>query len=127
MKCRRIYSCLFGTVVAFLTAAGSDWPEVTSTSKPWTRWWWHGSAVEESELTCELESISRAGFGGVEITPIFGVQGMDHLEKEYLSPEWLSLLEHACLEAQRLGMGVDVIPGTGWRMGSMTPESRSAR
>jgi hypothetical protein len=27
------------------------WPEATVTSKPWTRWWWLGSAVDEASIT----------------------------------------------------------------------------
>jgi hypothetical protein len=43
---------------------------VPSVAKPWTRWWWPGSAVDEQNLTRELESFAAAGLGGVEITPI---------------------------------------------------------
>ena len=28
--------------------ASSPWPEITQSAKPWTRWWWPGSAVEKS-------------------------------------------------------------------------------
>lgn len=112
---------LFGSLLLFSFAAAqstaSEWPEPNSTNKPWTRWWWHGSAVEKSELTRELESFAKAGIGGVEITPIYGVKGLESLEKEFLSPEWLDVFEHACLEAERLGMQVDFVAGTGWRFG----------
>jgi len=52
---------------------------VRQESKPWTRWWWLGSDVDKAGLTFNLESLARAGIGGVEITPIYGVQGrQDH-------------------------------------------------
>ncbi|MDQ8184030.1 glycosyl hydrolase [Pelagicoccus sp. SDUM812002] len=105
----------------------ADWPEPTSTNKPWTRWWWHGSAVTKEGISRELEEFRSVGIGGVEITPIYGVQGLEHLEKEFLSDEWLELIEHACLEAQRLGLLVDIVPGTGWRLGhEFVPESERA-
>src|SRR6478735_5988287 len=31
------------------------WPEITRESKPWTRWWWHGSAVTKEGITAEME------------------------------------------------------------------------
>ena len=39
-------------------------------TRPWTRWWWMGSAVTEAGLTQELTRLRDAGFGGVEISPI---------------------------------------------------------
>ena len=26
------------------------WPEITKESKPWTRWWWMGNAVNKQEI-----------------------------------------------------------------------------
>lgn len=46
------------------------WPEITRESKPWTRWWWHGSAVTKEGITSEMEAYQKAGLGGLEITPI---------------------------------------------------------
>ncbi|MBD5779455.1 hypothetical protein IEN85_08105 [Pelagicoccus sp. NFK12] len=118
--------CAAGAALCGLSYA-ADWPEPTSTQKPWTRWWWHGSAVNKQEITRELEEFNRIGLGGVEITPIYGVQGLEALETQFLSDEWLELIEHACLEAQRLGMQVDIVPGTGWRLGhEFVPESERA-
>jgi hypothetical protein len=93
------------------------WPAVTRDAKPWTRWWWLGSAVDSTSLTAQLEELSTAGFGGVEITPIYGVRGADSAEVPYLSRRWVALLAHAASEAHRLGMAVDMPPGSGWRMG----------
>ena len=31
------------------------WPAITSQTKPWTRWWWLGSAVDNPNLTRLLE------------------------------------------------------------------------
>lgn len=93
------------------------WPAVTRTMRPWTRWWWLGSAVEEAEITRLLEEYHRAGLGGVEITPIYGVQGMEARDIPFLSPRWLERLKHTLAEAHRLGLGVDMVTGTGWPFG----------
>ena len=52
----------------------AEWPSVSNVTRPWTRWWWHGSAVNEKDLTANLEELKDAGFGGVEITSIYGTK-----------------------------------------------------
>src|SRR5205085_9427787 len=91
-----------------------DWPAPTRQMRPWTRWWWLGSAVDRPNLTSLLETYSKAGLGGVEITPIYGVKGQEARELSYLSPEWMAMLKHTISEAHRLDMGVDMPTGTGW-------------
>ncbi|WP_367389869.1 glycosyl hydrolase [Lewinella sp. LCG006] len=100
------------------------WPEITSDTKVWTRWWWHGSAVTKEGITSEMETLQEAGFGGLELTPIFGVIGEEEDFVAYLSPRWMELLDHTLAEAQRLGMQIDMATGTGWPFGGpwVTPE-----
>jgi hypothetical protein len=94
-----------------------SWPEITAETKPWTRWWWHGSAVNKEELTASLEAFKEAGLGGVEITPIYGTKGEEERFIEYLSPEWMEMLTHTLEEARRLGLGVDMANAAGWPFG----------
>ena len=113
---------LYGSLLSLLCFSvvaqeALTWPEATVTSKPWTRWWWLGSAVDEASISQQLEQFSRAGMGGVEICPIYGVNGFEDREKNFLSPEWMALLDHTGREAKRLGMGVDMTTGTGWPYG----------
>jgi len=98
-------------------AAPLAWPEPTSESRPWTRWWWLGSAVDKTNLTRLLEEYHRVGLGGVEVTPIYGVTGQERRDLQYLSDAWVAMLAHTCEEAKRLGMQVDLPPGSGWKMG----------
>src|SRR5690349_1082610 len=100
------------------------WPEVTGSSKPWTRWWWPGSAVDKANLTKQLEAIAAAGIGGVEITPIYGPKGAEDRYVDFLSPKWMEMLDHTTREAARLGLGVDMATGTGWPFGG--PEVAAA-
>jgi hypothetical protein len=90
---------------------------MTQESKPYTRWWWLGSAVDRDGLTHNLEEMAKAGIGGVEITPIYGVQGNDANEIPYLSPRWMEMLRHTEAEGKRLGIQVDMATGTGWPFG----------
>jgi hypothetical protein len=95
----------------------TGWPEITAESKPWTRWWWMGSDVDSAGLTYNLEALAKAGIGGVEITPIYGVKGREAHYIDYLSPRWMKMLDFTISEADRLGMGVDMNNGTGWPFG----------
>ncbi|EEC97578.1 hypothetical protein PRABACTJOHN_01005, partial [Parabacteroides johnsonii DSM 18315] len=96
----------------YLTTAipvfSQSWPEITIESCPATRWWWLGSAVDTANLTYNLETYAQAGLGGVEITPIYGVQGNDTHEIPFLSPTWMRMLQHTCSECKRLGMETDM-------------------
>ena len=94
-----------------------DWPETTQTSKPWTRWWWMENAVDKENLSRELNEMATAGIGGVEITPIYGVKGEEERFIEYLSEDFTRVLNYTINEANRLEMGVDLPPGSGWRCG----------
>lgn len=104
-----------------------SWPALTRANRIRTRWWWHGSAVDEANLTRELEALRAAGFGGVEVTPIYEVQGEENRRVPFLSDRWFALMRHACDEAARLDMDVDVVPGSGWRLGgARVPEAHRA-
>src|SRR5882672_957243 len=123
----RVLSLVFALAAAlplFVTNAGGqdsttllNWPPVTSQTKPWTRWWWQGSAVNKRDLTAEMRKYQKAGLGGLEITPIYGVKGAEDRFINFLSPAWMEMLEHTLKEADRLGMGVDMATGTGWPFG----------
>ncbi len=93
------------------------WPAITQTTKPWTRWWWEGSAVNKAGLTWNLEEYQQAGLGGVEITPIYGIYGYEKQFVNFLTPQWMQLLDHTLAESKRLGMGVDMANATGWPFG----------
>jgi hypothetical protein len=111
--------CLLSPVAASAANAPgeSPLPPIKSETKPWTRWWWLGSAVDKENLTREMESIAAAGFGGVEITPIYGAKGYESRFLPFLSDPYMAMLAHVTSEAKRLGLGVDMATGTGWPFG----------
>ncbi len=103
----------------------TDWPEITREAHPWTRWWWLGSAVDEANISSLLQTYRDAGLGGVEITPIYGVQGQESRDIPYLSDRWMQMLAHTIRVAGNLDMGVDMPTGTGWPFGGpeISPEA----
>ncbi|WP_370895890.1 glycosyl hydrolase [Chryseobacterium gossypii] len=107
-----VFCCVFGNL-----SAQNPWPEITNTARPWTRWWWMGNAVDEKGLDKQLKTLSDAGFGGVEIVPVYGAKGFERQYISYLSPEWMKMLRFTINKANSLNMGVDMSVGTGWPIG----------
>ena len=125
MKRSNLIITFFLTLLAFTGFSQQYWPASSQESKPWTRWWWMENAVDKENITRELEEMAGAGIGGVEITPIYGVKGEEARFIEFLSPEFSEILKFTIEEANRLGMGVDLPPGSGWRCGGpFVPEEK---
>lgn len=95
----------------------SKWPSVTNVTRPWTRWWWHGSAVTKEDLTANMKELKDAGFGGVEITAIYGTKGYENKDIKFFSPEWMDILKYTLEEGKRLGLGIDLANASGWPFG----------
>ena len=111
----------FISVVAFLMLplgiVAQEWPTLTQTAKPAARWWWLGSAVDEENLSYNMEEYAHAGLGELEITPIYGVQGNEQNELSFLSPEWMQALEYTIGKGDEVGIRIDMSTGTGWPFG----------
>ncbi|MBC6698586.1 glycosyl hydrolase [Hymenobacter puniceus] len=127
MKPTLAFSLLVAATLAQAPARAQQaprWPEITQQHKPWTRWWWQGSAVNEQDLTRLLTQYQQAGLGGVEITPIYGVKGTENQFISFLAPRWMDMLQHTLTEAGRLGLGVDMAQASGWPFGGpwVTPD-----
>ncbi|MBI4584417.1 MAG: hypothetical protein HY717_10385 [Planctomycetes bacterium] len=103
-----------------------SWPPISQETRPWSYWWWLGSAVDPTNLTRELERYHDAGWGGVHIIPIYGAKGWEDKYIHYLSPKWMEMLRHTVTEARRFGMGVDMTTGTGWCFGGPNVGDREA-
>ncbi|HEX8461715.1 MAG TPA: glycosyl hydrolase, partial [Segetibacter sp.] len=116
MKKTFLLSIAFAGITS-ATIAQIQWPAVTQQTKPWARWWWEGSAVDKKNLTANMQDYKTAGLGGLEITPIYGVQGYEKNFINFLTPQWMQMLDHTLKEARRLGIGIDIANGTGWPFG----------
>lgn len=90
---------------------------VAQEAKPYTRWWWLGSAVDSAGLDNQLTEFAKVGIGGVEITPIYGVKGNEANDIPYLSPRWMRMLEYVETRGEELGIEANMATGTGWPFG----------
>ena len=87
---------------------------------PFVRWWWNGDKIRKDELIRELRLLKEAGIGGVEINPVMFPDDTDDLGIEslqWLSDEWIQMLQVVFDEAKKLGLTCDLIIGSGWPFG----------
>jgi hypothetical protein len=114
------------SMLLFLTPCQSQpsdlkpgWPAITKESKPWSRWWWMGSSVNPSDLKAAMVAYSKAGLGGLEITPIYGVHGYEDKFVKFLSPAWVDNFKYTLQEGKRLDLGIDLAMASGWPFGGL--------
>jgi len=105
-----------------------------SSSRPYTRWWWFASEIQEADVRAELDWLKANGFGGVEIAWVYPlnieryyarfyseVEGVDPSRRtprqEWLSPEWSRIVAYAKRYADEIGLGCDFTFGTAWPFG----------
>ena len=93
------------------------WPPINNETKPWTRWWWPGSIVNQKDMTAALQKYATAGLGGLELTVLYGVKGQEDKFINYLSPEWMKMFVYTLNEAKRLNIGVDLSNSSSWPFG----------
>ena len=106
-------------VMAAMASAvmAQSWPTPTTESKPGTRWWWLGSAVDKENLQWNLQQYASHGIGAVEITPLYGVQGNEANNIPYLSDKWMEMLRYTQEQCKANGIELDMATGTGWPFG----------
>ncbi len=99
---------------------------VSQEAKPYTRWWWLGSAVDSVGIDYNLTEFAKVGIGGVEITPIYGVKGNDANDIPYLSPQWMQMLKYVEKRGAELGVETNMATGTGWPFGGPLVQEEDA-
>ena len=112
---RILLSCIVCCSIS--AALAQQWPTPLPEAKAGTRWWWLGSAVDKPNLEWNLSEYARVGIGAVEITPLYGVQGNEKNELQFLSPQWMQALKDVQDISREKGIEVDMNCGTGWPFG----------
>lgn len=91
-----------------------------ATAKPFVRWWWNGNRLSKQEILRELDILKEAGIGGVEINPIQFPEQADPMglpAYDWLSEEWIGMLQIALQGAKERNIICDIIVGSGWPFG----------
>ncbi len=114
----RVISLLFIIChLSFSQAFAQSWPVPTQEAKAGARWWWLGSAVDKENLRWNISEYAKHGIGALEITPLYGVQGNEANNIDYLSDKWMEMLRFTQAQAKRNGIELDMATGTGWPFG----------
>ena len=103
--------------LSYSPARAQSWPTPTTEAKAGARWWWLGSAVDKENLQWNIGEYAKHGIGALEITPLYGVQGNQKNNIDYLSDKWLSMLRFTMEQGKRHGIEIDMATGTGWPFG----------
>lgn len=94
--------------------------------RPWVRWWWFNTKIEESTIAEQLTWFEANGFGGVEIAWVYPIG--DEAGPRYLDEEFQELLSFSITTCKNLGIGCDLTLGTLWPFsGSFLKEEHTSR
>ncbi|MFV2070257.1 MAG: glycosyl hydrolase, partial [Pirellulales bacterium] len=88
--------------------------------------WSPGSAWDEASIQYNLRKYHEAGFGTLNIVPIYGARGAENRTIEFLTPEWMRMLDFFVRKTRGLGMQIDMTTGTGWCFGGPGLDGRTA-
>lgn len=95
----------------------TSWPKPCPEQKPGVYMHLMGSAADEANMTKYLSELHNAGIGGALVIPIYGVNGEENKYINFLSPEWMDMLQYTTRIADSLNFNIDMTTGTGWPFG----------
>ncbi len=106
-----------GLLTAAAVSAGSDsldegFRTPPDAARPWVYWVWMDGNLSREGITADLESMKRAGIGGVIIMEVN--VGIPRGPVKFMSPEWREQFKHVVRESERLGIQIALISGPGW-------------
>jgi hypothetical protein len=83
-----------------------------ASARPWVVWFWINGNVTREAVTADLEAMHRVGIGGVQIMDVD--PGVPVGPAQFGSDAWHDMFNFALLEAQRLGLAVEMSDDDGW-------------
>jgi len=81
-------------------------------ARPWVYWFPLNGNLTRDGITLDFEAMERVGIGGLIYMEVD--QGTPKGEANFLGKQWLDLFEHACEEASRLSLEINVNNDAGW-------------
>ena len=83
-----------------------------TSARPWVYWMIMDGNLSREGITADLESMKKAGIGGVIIMEVS--VGIPRGPVAFMSDRWCDLFRHAVEEAERLGLEITLNAGPGW-------------
>jgi hypothetical protein len=81
-------------------------------ARPWVYWFPLSGNLSKEGITADLEALQRVGIGGVLYMEVD--QGAPLGPADFAGPLWRKLFQHACKEADRLGLQINMNNDAGW-------------
>lgn len=85
------------------------------------RWWWFGPSITRQQVSRQLQLMSDAGIGGVELSFLYPVcvdeSDQAAVNYRFLSPEFFSMVRFTAQETAMRQMRLDLTLGSGWPFG----------
>ena len=83
-----------------------------ASARPWVYWFQLSGNQTKEGITADLEAMARVGIGGVLYMEVN--DGVPSGPVDYAGPLWRELFQHACKEARRLGLEINMNNDAGW-------------
>ncbi|MCP4312911.1 MAG: glycosyl hydrolase, partial [Bacteroidetes bacterium] len=112
MRLTLVALVLFAVCVVSAQSLEKDFFDPPHAAQPWVYWDVLDGHFTREGITADLESMKRAGIGGVIQMHIGGHVPLG--EVEFMGDTWRSNFVHAVLECERLGLEFTTITGPGW-------------
>jgi len=106
------------TIIAVGTAVGAGealekgFAAPPASARPWVYWFPLSGNLTREGITADLEAMQRVGVGGVLYMEVD--QGAPKGPADFAGPLWRELFRHACSEANRLGLELNMNNDAGW-------------
>ncbi len=113
----RTVSALLGVVACAGVVWGADdlasgFLHPPRSARPWVYWFPLSGNLTKEGITADLEALAHVGVGGVLYMEVD--QGAPRGPADFAGPLWRELFQHACKEAHRLGLEINMNNDAGW-------------
>jgi hypothetical protein len=97
-----------------LVKAFNEPPEST---RPWVYWYWLSDNISKEGITKDIEAMAQVGIGEAFIGNILDRSGQVPMgDIQVLTEEWWDCIDHAIIEAERVGVKIGMFNCPGWSM-----------
>ncbi len=113
---RMVLAALVVASLASVACAAEDlargFARPPQSARPWVYWFPLSGNLTKAGITADLEAMQRVGIGGVLYMEVD--QGAPKGPADFAGPLWRELFRHACQEAKRLGLQINMNNDAGW-------------
>jgi hypothetical protein len=109
---RIVLALLFATGVARAADLERAFTSPPESARPWVYWFPLSGNLTREGITADFEAMARVGIGGALYMEVD--QGAPKGPADYAGPLWRELFQHACKEAHRLGLEINMNNDAGW-------------